>query len=271
MICVYGRGESSIEQINNSTGTVLYLHHDQQGSTRMLTSSTGAKEATFTYGSYGALTGSTGTASTPLGFDAQYTSSDTGLIYLRARSYDPNTAQFVSVDPLVSVTRAPYTYTNDSPLNEVDPTGFCSINPFSSSGCLSEGIEAGVHFAEEHPVATGIALGVVAVATGGAAIAVEGGVAASALGVTAGVAGSGAVALDGAKCLNGDTGACVGAGLGVASVGLGVPEFLASNQLIEDASIYRSLAGAGLVFGGYGALSDLLTGAPNFLSPLLGC
>ena len=36
----------------------------------------------------------------PLGYDAQYTSSDTGLIYLRARVYDPATAQFVTVDPL---------------------------------------------------------------------------------------------------------------------------------------------------------------------------
>jgi len=48
----------------------------------------------FTYGPYGELTGSTGTATTPLGYDAQYTSTDTGLIYMRARVYDPATAQF---------------------------------------------------------------------------------------------------------------------------------------------------------------------------------
>lgn len=39
----------SVEQINNTTGTVLYLHHDQAGSTRLLTNSTGTKEASFTY------------------------------------------------------------------------------------------------------------------------------------------------------------------------------------------------------------------------------
>ena len=33
-------------------------------------------------------------------FDAQYTSTDTGLIYLRNRVYDPATAQFLSADPL---------------------------------------------------------------------------------------------------------------------------------------------------------------------------
>jgi RHS repeat-associated protein len=118
-----GGGEKIVEQINNTTSTVTYLHHDQAGSTRLLTGSTGKTEATFTYGPYGELTGSTGTATTPLGYDGQYTSSDTGLIYLRAREYDPKTAQFLSVDPLVWLTRAPYTYAGDNPLNFGDPTG----------------------------------------------------------------------------------------------------------------------------------------------------
>jgi RHS repeat-associated protein len=113
----------TVEQINNSTGTVLYLHHDQQGSTRLLTGSTGKTEASFTYDAYGNTTGTTGTATTPLGYDGEYTSSDTGLIYLRARTYDPKTAQFLSVDPLQKLTRAPYNYTNDNPLNWADPTG----------------------------------------------------------------------------------------------------------------------------------------------------
>ncbi len=120
---IYGPGGLPVEQINNSTGTVTYLHHDQAGSTRLITGSTGKVEGTFTYGPYGELTGSTGTATTPLGYDGQYTSSDTGLIYLRAREYDPKTAQFLSVDPLVWLTRAPYTYAGDNPLNFGDPTG----------------------------------------------------------------------------------------------------------------------------------------------------
>jgi RHS repeat-associated protein len=63
----------------------------------------------------------------------QYTSSDTGLIYLRARTYDPATAQFLSVDPAEVVTRAPYTYASDNPLNRSDPTGLSNWNPFSES------------------------------------------------------------------------------------------------------------------------------------------
>ena len=112
----------SLEQIN-SGGTVTYLHHDQAGSTRLITGSTGKTEATFTYGAYGELTGSTGTATTPLGYDGQNTSSDTGLIYLRNRVYDPKTAQFLTVDPLVSISGAPYNYAGDNPINHEDAVG----------------------------------------------------------------------------------------------------------------------------------------------------
>jgi RHS repeat-associated protein len=36
----------------------------------------------------------------------QYTNSDTGLIYMRARTYDPASAQFLTVDPAASIARA---------------------------------------------------------------------------------------------------------------------------------------------------------------------
>ncbi len=119
---IYGPGNIPIEQIS-SKGTTLYLHHDQQGSTRMLTSSTGGIEATTTYDAYGNAAGTTGTATTPLGYDDQYTNADTGLIYLRARVYDPATAQFLSSDPFEPITLEPYSYGSDDPVNTEDPTG----------------------------------------------------------------------------------------------------------------------------------------------------
>jgi RHS repeat-associated protein len=119
---IYGPDGLPIEQVSTG-GTVTYLHHDQRGSTRLLTGSTGTVIGSTTFDAYGNKTGSTGTSTTPLGYDAQYTSSDTGLIYLRARVYDPSTAQFLTVDPAVSLTGAPYNYAGDSPLNLWDPTG----------------------------------------------------------------------------------------------------------------------------------------------------
>jgi RHS repeat-associated protein len=123
---IYGPSGAPVEQINNTTSTVQYLHHDQAGSTRLITGSMGKVEGKCTYSAYG-TPDCEGMATTPLGYDAQYTSSDTGLIYMRARTYDPSTAQFLSVDPLVALTRAPYAYANDNPVNESDPLGLFSM------------------------------------------------------------------------------------------------------------------------------------------------
>jgi len=122
---IYGPENLPIEQISTG-GTALFLHHDQQGSTRLLTNTTGTTESAYTYTPYGKLEASSGTATTPLRYEAQYTSTDTGLIYLRARTYDPNTAQFLSIDPALRATNEPYAYTKDNPLSHWDATGECS-------------------------------------------------------------------------------------------------------------------------------------------------
>jgi RHS repeat-associated protein len=121
----------AFEQVS-SGGTDTYMHHDQQGSTRLFTGSTGTVTGKCTYGAYGAPT-CEGTTTTPLGYDGQYTSTDTGLIYMRARVYDPATAQFLTVDPMLGITGAPYNYANDNPLNYGDASGRSSWNPFSES------------------------------------------------------------------------------------------------------------------------------------------
>ena len=55
----------------------------------------------------------------------RYTVAETGLIYLRARYYDPTTGQFLTRDPLVALTGSAYGYVDGNPLNDVDPTGLC--------------------------------------------------------------------------------------------------------------------------------------------------
>jgi RHS repeat-associated protein len=119
---IYGIDGLPIEQINGAE-KAQYLHHDQAGSTQFIASETGTTEAAYSYTPYGAIEEHIGTATTPFDYDGQYTSSDTGLMYLRARNYDPATGQFLSVDPLVGQTHAPYSYAGDNPLNEADPTG----------------------------------------------------------------------------------------------------------------------------------------------------
>ncbi len=122
---IYGPGGLPIEQISSETPT--YYHHDQLGSTRILTNPSGNATGTFTYSSYGQPAGSTGTQATPLGYSGQYTNKQSGLQNLRARVYDPVTGQFLTRDPLEAFTGAPYTYGRDNPANFVDPSGRISI------------------------------------------------------------------------------------------------------------------------------------------------
>ena len=119
---LYGPDGLPIEQIS-SAGTPTYLLHDQIGSTRLLTSPTGTVTATYTYDAYGNITSHTGTATTPFLYAGQYQDTETGFYYLRNRYYDPATAQFLTTDPLVNQTQAPYYYASDNPLNGTDPTG----------------------------------------------------------------------------------------------------------------------------------------------------
>jgi RHS repeat-associated protein len=130
---IYGPGGVPIEQIS-SGGTVTYLHHDQAGSTRLLTGSTGTVTGKCTYSAYGAPT-CEGTTTTPLGYDGEYTSSDTGLVYLRHRVYDPATGQFLSVDPLEMYTGEPYGYAGDNPLNYGDPRGLAGESIGEGPSC----------------------------------------------------------------------------------------------------------------------------------------
>jgi len=119
---VYGLGGLPVERINGKEEP-LYLHHDQQGSTRMLTNATGENVGSVTYDAYGNVLERKGTATSALGYDGQYTDSDTGLIYLRARYYDPATGQFVTVDPRTKETQEVYAYAANNPLALGDPSG----------------------------------------------------------------------------------------------------------------------------------------------------
>ena len=121
-----GPGGLPIEQVDGA-GNVLYYLQDQLGSTRGLADPTGAVAASYSYDPYGARTVVSGTAVTSLGYAGQYTDAESGLQYLRARYYDPATAQFLTVDPLLARTGHRYAYAEDNPLTSTDPSGECPI------------------------------------------------------------------------------------------------------------------------------------------------
>lgn len=123
-------------------GEKTYYHLDALGSTMALTDSLGAVTTTYNYAPFG-TTSSTGSSSNHL----QYTGrehDDTGLYYYRARYYSPQSARFISEDPLLNSkawavagnspprvrigkrlpkTGNAYRYVDNNPLRYVDPLG----------------------------------------------------------------------------------------------------------------------------------------------------
>jgi RHS repeat-associated protein len=127
---IYGPGGTPIEQVAPG-GTISYIHTDQLGSTRALTDKNGRLLGLYDYDPYGNQTHSTNAVATPLGYAGQYTDPTTGLIYMRARWYDPHTAQFLTRDPLglAAGSQDPYNYTNQNPTNLIDPLGLAGCDP----------------------------------------------------------------------------------------------------------------------------------------------
>lgn len=149
---VYGPNGIAVEQINKTTSATTYLHFDRTGSVRLTTDSAGALVGTAEYGLYGEPL-AVSTTGTPFGFAGQYEDT-TGLIYMRARYYDPATAQFLSMDQLYQSTGDRYSYAAGDPLRFIDSTGQywgeSYVNSYTSA--FSSGYQAISGFVSDHAV-----------------------------------------------------------------------------------------------------------------------
>jgi RHS repeat-associated protein len=118
---LYGPDGVAYETIDPA-GVVTYLHHDPLGSVRAATDIAANIVGSASFDPYGAVAATTG-ATPAIGWAGQYRDTDTGLVYMRARYYDPDTAQFLTRDPLAASTREAYGYVAGDPLDGVDPSG----------------------------------------------------------------------------------------------------------------------------------------------------
>ncbi len=281
---IFGPEGLPLEQVSGTS--VEYDLHDQLGSTRLVTDSSGNVVGTFTYSAYGTLVGETGTATTPFGFAGGYTDAESGLQYLINRYYDPVTGQFISVDPLVAQTGQPYAYTGDNPVNNTDPLGLITC-PSWLPGCgtvtdIQNGVSAGAQavgsfvYKYSGDIATvssiaaaatieipgvGEVFGVVAVASGALSterdIAVEHNLAAAVIDAAGTIAGAGSLGAEGLASL------LTQAAHNATTLGP-VAEFLAQDARSQEAlSRFLNVYGAAISAGSF-SVNQLLNAISKF-------
>ena len=125
LIANYTYGLGLVSQ--TTTSGANYYQFDSLGSTADLVSSAGTIENSYSYLPFGGLLNSTGSAANPFTFVGQFgvSSDGSGLLNMRARSYDPAIGQFTSTDPIglaggdMNVRR----YAGNDPINFFDYSG----------------------------------------------------------------------------------------------------------------------------------------------------
>jgi len=129
---VYGNGRISQYGINPE-----YYLADGLGSMRQLEFDGSRVTLAREYEPYGEVLNSAGGASTAYGYTNEYTSQ--GLIYLRARYYDPTIGRFMTKDTWGGNINQPmsynaWLYVNSNPINFTDPSGHICLDPWAPSG-----------------------------------------------------------------------------------------------------------------------------------------
>ena len=138
---VYNYGSDLISQRVPNTSTNYFIY-DGHGSTRALTDNAGNVANVFTYDGYGTLIASNTTAQTVYLYSGEQFDPDLGQYYLRARTYNPGTGRFWTMDTYRGANQDPlslhkYVYNLDNPVNLIDPSGHDGedlIGSFGPSG-----------------------------------------------------------------------------------------------------------------------------------------
>lgn len=112
--------------------TTTFFHNDGAGSPVLATDVNGLQAWRETYRPYGdRLIQSAASSNNKLWFGGKQFDSNTGLIYLGRRYYDPTAGRFMGIDPLPVdfnnfYTFNRYAYANNNPYKFVDPSGEAS-------------------------------------------------------------------------------------------------------------------------------------------------
>ncbi|MGI9066905.1 MAG: Ig-like domain-containing protein [Pyrinomonadaceae bacterium] len=118
--------DNKIRQMGSANKSTYYFGQNHLGSTTALTDPKGQLVERITYDGYG---NSTGSARTRYDFTGRERDSDSGLLYYRARWYDPQVGRFISEDPIgLAGGINAFAYVSNSPQNRTDPSGLYDVD-----------------------------------------------------------------------------------------------------------------------------------------------
>ena len=122
---LHGAGTDDILR-QSGAGSALYFLPDQLGSPVALTDSAGVVVERHRYEPFG---DSGGSQLTRYDFTGRERDTQTGLIYYRARWYDPQRGRFISEDPAgFAGGLNKYAYVSNNPVSKTDPSGLYEID-----------------------------------------------------------------------------------------------------------------------------------------------
>jgi RHS repeat-associated protein len=120
---LYGTG---LAGRTDAAGTAFF-NFDAAGNTAELTGTGGSILGQYAYDPFGTVIASNSSDPNAYQFGGKYglPTDATGLVFMRARYYDPTAGRFISADPLRLATGDPnlYRYASNSPAEFADPTG----------------------------------------------------------------------------------------------------------------------------------------------------
>lgn len=148
---VYGLGLLYEAYDDGSTRT---YHYDYRGSTVAITDGSGNVTDRIEYSAYGSLTYRSGTTDTPFLYNGRYgvQTDANGLLYMRARYYNPYLCRFLNPDPVGFAGGLNfYAYADGNPISLIDPFG---LSAWDTSMGVVRAIGGGLEAAAGYGLAT---------------------------------------------------------------------------------------------------------------------
>jgi RHS repeat-associated protein len=139
MFCDYVYDGMGLVAKMTPSGNKYFYHFDGIGNTIAMTDSNGNMVNKYAYDEFGNLLNAVEGISDPFLYVGQYgvMDEDNGLLFMRARYYDPVVGRFISKDPIGYLGGINlYAYAGNNPIKNIDPLGLVEMDCKRTCGLL---------------------------------------------------------------------------------------------------------------------------------------